>query len=150
MEVILKQDVENLGLMFDIVSVKPGFARNFLIPNQLVELATKKAKENREVVLTQRAADESLIIKEATSKIDALKNISLKIEAQVGNKSEKLFGSITNSDVSEQLIKNGISIDKKYIKIPGTTIKNTGKYIAKIRLHREVETDFEFEIVAKA
>ncbi len=148
MDVILKKDIENLGLIYDIVSVKPGYARNFLIPNNLVELATKIAKENRATLLEKRAAEEEIIIKDATSKIEALKGLTIKIEAKVGSGSDKLFGSISNADLSEKLALNSVLIDKKYIKIPGNTIKNTGNFIAKIRLHREVETDFAFEVVA--
>jgi large subunit ribosomal protein L9 len=150
MEVILKQDIENLGLIFDIVSVKPGYARNYLIPNQLVELATKQAKLNREDILTKRAAEEEVFKKEALSKVEALKNLTLKIEAKVGGNGDKLFGSISNADLAEKLELNGVSIDKKYIKIPGNNIKNIGNFIAKIRLHRDVETDFSFEVVALA
>ena len=150
MEVILKQDIENLGLTYDIVSVKPGYARNFLIPNLLVELATKQAKENRLLLLEKRAAEEEVIKKDALIKVEALKNVTIKIEAKVGASGDKLFGSISNADLAEKLQANGISIDKKYIKIPGNTIKNTGNYTAKIRLHREVETDFSFEVTALA
>jgi large subunit ribosomal protein L9 len=148
MEVILKQDIENLGLIYDIVSVKPGYARNYLIPNQLVDLATKQAKEKRQAVLEKLSVDEAIHKSVALEKLEAIKSISIKIQAKVGSGGDKLFGSISNADLSEHFEKNGVSIDKKYIKIPGNTIKNIGNFVAKIRLHREVEFDFSFDVIA--
>lgn len=147
MEVILKQDVENLGLEFDVVSVKPGYARNFLIPKGFALLATPKNKAALEATLKEREAEEAAQVKAANDIVAKLKEVVVSIPAKVGA-GDKLFGSINNSDLAEALAKAGVNIDKKYIKIPGNTIKRLGKYTAKIRLHRTVEYDYSFDVVS--
>lgn len=147
MEVILKQDVENLGLEFDVVSVKPGYARNFLIPKGFALLATPKNKAALEATLKEREAEEAAQVKAANDIVAKLKEVVVSIPAKVGA-GDKLFGSINNSDLSEALAKAGVNVDKKYIKIPGNTIKRLGKYTAKIRLHRTVEYDYSFDVVS--
>ncbi|MCB9202884.1 MAG: 50S ribosomal protein L9 [Flavobacteriales bacterium] len=148
MEIILTQDVENLGLEFDIVNVKPGYARNFLIPQGSAKLATPQEKENLNKILKEREAEEKALIDNANQVVAKLKEIAISIKAKVGS-GDKLFGSINNQNLSEELAKQGIEIEKKYIKIPGNTIKRIGKAVAKIRLHRTVEHDYEFEVVAQ-
>lgn len=147
MEVILKQDVENLGLEFDVVSVKPGYARNFLIPKGFALLATPKNKAALEATLKEREAEEAAQVKAADDIVAKLKEVVVSIPAKVGA-GDKLFGSINNSDLAEALAKAGVNVDKKYIKIPGNTIKRLGKYTAKIRLHRTVEYDYSFDVVS--
>lgn len=147
MEVILKQDVENLGLEFDVVSVKPGYARNFLIPQGFALLATPKNKAALEATLKEREAEEAAQVKAANDIVAKLKEVVVSIPAKVGA-GDKLFGSINNSDLAEALAKAGVNLDKKYIKIPGNTIKRLGKYTAKIRLHRTVEYDYSFDVVS--
>jgi large subunit ribosomal protein L9 len=147
MEIILTKDVENLGLQFDLVNVKPGYARNFLIPQGLALLATPKAKANLEQTLATRAAEEATLVAKANEIVSKLKDIKLVLEAKAGA-GDKLFGSINNQDVAQELAKQGVDVDKKYIKIPGNTIKRLGKSTAKIRLHRTVEYDYEFDVVA--
>lgn len=147
MEVILKQDVENLGLEFDVVSVKPGYARNFLIPKGFALLATPKNKAALEATLKEREAEEAAQVKAAKDIVAKLKEVVVSIPAKVGA-GDKLFGSINNSDLAEALAKAGVNVDKKYIKIPGNTIKRLGKYTAKIRLHRTVEYDYSFDVVS--
>lgn len=147
MEVILKQDVENLGLEFDVVSVKPGYARNFLIPQGFALLATPKNKAALEATLKEREAEEAAQVKAANDIVAKLKEVVVSIPAKVGA-GDKLFGSINNSDLAEALAKAGVNVDKKYIKIPGNTIKRLGKYTAKIRLHRTVEYDYSFDVVS--
>lgn len=149
MQIILKKDVENLGLEFDTVEVKPGYARNFLIPQGYALLATPKNKANLAATLEARKEEEATLVAKANDVISKLKNIDLTIEAKVGT-GDKLFGSINNANISEELSKKGVNIDKKYIKIPGNNIKRTGKFSAKIRLHREVEYDYEFNVVSDA
>lgn len=147
MEIILKQDVVNLGLKDDIVTVKNGYARNFLIPQKLAVLATPSAKKVLAENLRQRAHKEEKIIadaKETQAKLEALK-LTLRVKS---GEQGKLFGSISSADLTEEFVKNGIAVDKKYIRIPGTTIKKLGSYTAKVRLHREVEFEFNFEVVA--
>ena len=149
MEIILKKDVENLGLEFDTVKVKPGYARNFLIPQGYALLATPKNKAALEATLEARKEEEAKLIAAATAVVEQLKKTSLTIATKVGA-GDKLFGSINNANLSEELAKAGVTVDRKYIKIPGNTIKRTGKFAALIRLHRNVEYNFEFDIVSDA
>lgn len=146
MDVILKKDVENLGFEYEIVSVKPGYARNFLIPQGKAVIATAKQREELNKTLEARKAEETKLIAEAKEMSAKLENLEIKIEAKVGTGS-KLFGSVSNADLAEALNKAGVEIEKKHIKIVGNTIKRLGKNMAKIRFHREVEVEFEFEVV---
>ncbi len=149
MEVILKQDVENLGFRDDVVSVKNGYGRNFLIPKGFAQLATASAKKVLAENLKQRAYKETKVIEDAQKKANALGELAIKITAKVGSR-DKLFGSIGNTDLSEAIDKAGFEIDKKFITIPGRLIKRTGSYTAQIRLHRTVVMDFPFDIIAEA
>lgn len=149
MQIILKKDVENLGLEFDTIDVKPGYARNYLLPQGLALLATPKNKAALEATLEERKEIEAQLIAEAQAVVEQLKNTKVTIATKVGA-GDKLFGSINNANLSEELSKAGVQIDKKYIKIPGNTVKRTGKVTANIRLHRNVEHDFEFEIISDA
>lgn len=149
MEIILKKDVENLGLEFDTVSVKPGYARNFLLPQGIAVLATPKNRATLEATLEARKEEEAKLVANANAKVEQLKKTPLTISAKVGS-GDKLFGSINNATISEELAKAGVDIDRKYIKIPGNNIKRTGKFEATIRLHRNVEYNYEFDIVSDA
>lgn len=145
MEVILKQDVANLGFKDDIVDVKPGYGRNFLIPQGLATMATLSAKKVLAENLKQRAFKEQKLVNDAKQIAESLKDLELKITVKAGG--EKLFGSVTNIDVVEALAKAGHSIDRKFI--ASGTIKRTGKYNASIRLHREVIVDLPYEVIAE-
>ena len=147
MELILKQDVENLGFKDDIVTVKNGYGRNFLIPTGGAILATSSAKKVLAENLKQRAYKEAKVVGEAREVEIALKALEIKISAKTGVGS-KLFGSVNNADVVEALAKEGQKIEKKFVTVIGGTVKRTGKYNAVIRLHREVSVDLEFEVVA--
>lgn len=147
MELILKQDVENLGFKDDVVTVKNGYGRNFLIPQKQAILATSSAKKILAENLKQRAFKEKKIVDDASKIAEALKALEIKIAAKVGT-GDKLFGSVNNINVAEALQKEGQSIDRKFITV--TTIKRTGKYNAVIRLHREVSVDLAFEVIAQA
>ena len=149
MEIILKKDVENLGLEFDTVNVKPGYARNYLLPQGLALLATPKNKANLEATLEARKEEEAKLIADANAIVEQLKKTNITIATKVGA-GDKLFGSINNANLSEELASKGVNVDKKYIKIPGNTIKRTGKFAAQIRLHRNVEHTYEFDIVSDA
>ncbi len=148
MEIILKKDVEHLGYSDDLVEVKPGYGRNFLIPNGLGVMATPGAKKMLAETLRQRAHKEAKVIEDANKTAAAIKEVGMKIIAKVG-KGNKLFGSINNSNLAEEFAKLGHHIDRKFIKIQGETIKATGPYRATVRLHREVLVDFEFEVVGE-
>lgn len=149
MELILKQDVENLGFKDDIVSVKNGYGRNFLIPNGKAILATISAKKVLAENLKQRAYKEKKIIEEATVIAEALKGLEIKIASKVGT-GDKLFGSVNNIDLVEALKKEGQDIEKKFVTVIGGSVKRLGKYDAVVRLHREVTVDLPFEVVAEA
>ena len=148
MELILKKDVANLGFQDDIVMVKNGYGRNFLIPQGYAVLATDSAKKQLAETLKQRSHKEENIIKEANKTADAIKALEIKIAAKVGT-GDKLFGSVSNIEVAEAIAKEGIELDKRYISIAGGLIKRTGKYNASIRLHREVIAELPFEVIAE-
>ena len=145
MEIILTQDVTRLGFKDDIVSVKPGYARNFLIPQKLAILATPSAKKVLAENLKQRAFKEQKIVDDAKKVAEALKAVEIKITAKAGG--EKLFGSVTNIDIAEALTKAGHEIDRKFI--TSGTVKRTGKYTATVRLHRDVIVELPYEIIAE-
>ncbi|MDK7674761.1 50S ribosomal protein L9 [Weeksella virosa] len=149
MNVILKQDVEGLGFEFEVVSVKPGYARNFLIPRGLAIVAIPKNVEELNKVLEARKAEEDKLVAAAKEKVAKLDSLEVKIEAKVGS-GDKLFGSVNNGDLAAALQAKGVEIEKKNIRIPGNTIKRLGKSVAKIRFHRDVEVDFEFDVVPDA
>src|SRR5690606_2304556 len=149
MELLLKEDVQDLGFRDDIVSVKSGYGRNFLIPQGLAALATPSAKKVLAENLRQRAHKEKKVIGEATVTADAIKQLEIRIPAKSGA-GDKLFGSVTNIDLAAALDKEGQQIDRKFINIKGGAIKRLGPYEATIRLHREVVFDFPFEVVAEA
>ncbi|MGB3590577.1 MAG: 50S ribosomal protein L9, partial [Nonlabens sp.] len=129
MELILKKDVEHLGFADDLVTVKPGYGRNFLIPQGLAVMATTSAKKQRTETLKQRQHKEANNIKAAQQQADKMTALDLKISAKTGE-GDKLFGSVTTADVSDALAKEGIEVDKKYITVAGGNIKRLGQYDA--------------------
>ncbi len=145
MELILKQDVQNLGFKDDVVTVKAGYGRNYLIPQGFAQMATPTAKKVLAENLKQRAFKEQKIVNDAKTIAEALKALEIKITAKAGG--DKLFGSVTNADIAEAVEKAGQSIDKKYI--TSGIVKRTGKYTASVRLHREVIVELPYEIVAE-
>ena len=145
MELILKQDVQNLGFKDDLVNVKNGYGRNFLIPQGFASLATPSAKKVLAENLKQRAHKEAKVVNDAKALGEALKAIEIKITAKAGG--EKLFGSVTNIDIAAALEKGGQSIERKFI--TSGVVKRTGKYTASVRLHRDVVVELPYEIVAE-
>jgi large subunit ribosomal protein L9 len=148
MELILKQDVEHLGFKDDVVNVKNGYGRNFLIPRGMAAMATPSAKKVLAENLKQRAHKEKKIVDAATKMANAIKELEIKIAAKTGA-GDKLFGSVTNGDLADALLAAGHEVDKKFISIQGGTVKRTGPYNAQIRLHRAVVVDMTFEVVAE-
>ncbi len=149
MQVILKKDVDNLGFTDDLVTVKNGFGRNFLIPQGHAVLATPSAKKVLAETLKQRAFKEKKVIEDAKAEAEKLNGLEIKISAKTGE-GDRLFGSINNINLAEAFEKAGVSIDKKFITIAGGTIKRTGTYDATIRFHRDVVSNFAFDVVAEA
>tara|TARA_B110000091_G_scaffold165968_1_gene177379 strand:+ start:75 stop:521 length:447 start_codon:yes stop_codon:yes gene_type:complete len=146
MELILKQDVENLGFKDDVVTVKNGYGRNFLIPTAKAVLATSSAKKVLAENLKQRAFKEAKLIEDANKIAETVKGYEIKIASKVGS-GDKLFGSVNNIDLAAALAKAGTELDKKFIKVVGGSVKRLGKYEAAVRLHRAVVADITFEVV---
>ena len=145
MELILKEDVENLGFKDDVVKVKNGYGRNFLIPKGLAMLATESNKKVLAEKIKQSQNKQKKAIEEAQKIVKKLEKLDLKIAAKA-LEGDKLFGSITSADISKELAENKLEIEKKYIQL-SSNIKKTGNYSAKIRLHREVNFELSFEVV---
>ncbi|AWG26611.1 50S ribosomal protein L9 [Flavobacterium kingsejongi] len=145
MELILRQDVQNLGFKDDVVTVKNGYGRNFLIPQGVAHLATPSAKKVLAENLKQRAFKEAKIVEDAKKLAEKIKAIEIKISAKAGG--EKLFGSVTNADIAEALEKAGQPIDRKFI--TSGIVKRVGKYTANVRLHRDVIVELSYEIIAE-
>ena len=145
MELILKEDVENLGFKDDLVSVKNGYGRNFLIPQGKAVLATSSAKKVLAEKIKQSQNKQKEAISEAQKVVKKLEKLELKISAK-SLESDKLFGSVTSAEIAKELSSNGFEIEKKCIQL-SSNIKKTGAYTAKIRLHREVYFDLNFEVI---
>ena len=148
MEIILKQDIQKLGFKDDIITVKDGYARNFLIPKGMAVNATADAKKVHAEILKQRAHKEEKIKEEAQVIADKLKDVTLSIGAKASSKG-KIFGSINTIQIAESLKEKGFEIDRKVISIKDDLIKEVGKYTASVRLHKEVQIEVPFEIVAE-
>ncbi len=145
MELILKEDVENLGFKDDLVVVKNGYGRNFLIPQGKAVLATSSAKKVLAEKIKQSQNKQKEAISEAQKVVKKLEKLELKISAK-SLESDKLFGSVTSAEIAKELSSNGFEIEKKCIQL-SSNIKKTGAYTAKIRLHREVYFDLDFEVI---
>ena len=146
MKLILKEDVQNLGFKDDVVDVKNGYGRNYLIPKGKAVIATTSAVKILQENLRQRAFKEKSIVDQASKKAEKIKALKIKLSSKVGSE-DKLFGSVTNSDLADAIGKKIPDIEKKHITLPGRTIKRLGKYVAKIRIHRDVSFEFPFEVV---
>ncbi len=149
MEIILKEDIPTLGFKDDIVTVKPGYARNYLIPKGLAILAVSSEKKKLAETIKQRAFKEEKLIKEAQSLADKLKDVLVKVGAKAGT-SGKIFGSVNALQIADA-IKNqyDIEIDRKKIIVDGESVKEVGTYKAKINLHKEVQFEIGFEVIAE-
>lgn len=148
MEIILKEDIQSLGHKDDIITVKDGYARNYLIPKGLAVNATASAKKMHAEILRQRAHKEAKLIEEAQKAAKKLEGVSLTIGAKTSTKG-KIFGSVNTIQISEALTEKGFEIDRKNITIKEDLIKEVGSYTAKVKLHKEVYVDIPFDIVAE-
>ena len=148
MQLILKEDIENLGFKDDVVTVKNGYGRNYLIPNGKAVLATKSELKVLNENLKQKAFKEKKNIDDAKVLADKISKLKIKISSKIGS-GDKLFGSVTNGHLAESISLNGIELDKKQITLPGKNIKRLGNYEASIRIHRQVVIKFPFDIVAE-
>jgi large subunit ribosomal protein L9 len=148
MELILKKNVDKLGYKDDVVSVKPGYGRNFLIPQGYASLATTSAKKAHEDMLKQRAHKESKIKEEATALAAKLDGLVVKVGAKVGENG-KIFGSVNTIQLADALKAQGFDIDRKSLKIKDEPIKNAGSYQAEVNLHKEVKQTITFEVIGE-
>ena len=146
MDLILKQDVENLGVKDDMVTVKNGYGRNYLIPKGLAVLATDSLKKMHAETQKQRAHKEEKIKAEATALAEKLLKKTLKIGAKVGENG-KIFGSVNNIQVVDAIKAMGLEVDRKDVKLKEDVIKQVGKYEAEVKLHRDVVETITFEVV---
>ena len=146
MEIILLENIEKLGFKNEIVSVKNGYGRNFLIPAGKAILATESAVKVLNENLRQQEQKDSKLIAELNSTVEALPTLDIKIKAKVAEGGTKLFGSITSAQFTDALAELGHKIDKRFVKL--TTIKELGNYEAEVRLHRSVKVTVPFSVVA--
>ena len=149
MEIILTQDVKNLGYKNDIVNVKPGYARNFLIPQGMAILATESARKVLAENMRQQAYKQEKIKKEAQELATVLEGLSLRIPAKAAS-TGKIYGSVNNVQIANAIKEaKGIDIDRKHILVDDDTIKEVGNYKAKVRLHKDVTVEISFEVFAE-
>ena len=147
MQVILKQDVKNLGEKDDIVTVKPGFGRNYLIPQGQAILATESAKKVLAENIKQAQFKQEKIKMDADAIAAKLEGVSLSIGAKAGE-SGKIFGAVNTIQVSDALKKLGFEVDRRRITFE-TDVKFVGDYIANLNLHKEVKVQVPFTVVAE-
>lgn len=147
MELILKQDIKNLGEKDDVVNVKPGFGRNYLIPKGYATLATESAKKVLAENLKQAAFKQDKIKKDADAIASKLEGVKLSIGAKAGE-SGKIFGSVNTIQIADALKKEGFDVDRRRITFE-TEPKFVGEYIANLNLHKEVKVKVPFEVVAE-
>ena len=148
MDIILKQDIPNLGHKDDIITVKDGYARNFLIPKGMAMNATASVKRMHQEILKQRSHKEEQIRLEAEGIAEKMKDIKLTIGAKTSTKG-KIFGSVNTIQLAEALKEEGFEIDRKDITIKEELIKEVGSYTATVKLHKEVQVEIPFEIFAE-
>src|ERR1035437_787098 len=147
MEIILKEDVSNLGYKGDIVKVKNGYGRNFLIPTKKAIVATESAKKMLAEDLKQRAHKLDRIKNEAVELADKLKDIVLNVGAKTST-TGKIFGAVGPIQIADAFEKAGFIVDRKVI-ILKDPIKEVGSYHATLKLHKEVTVEVAFEVVAE-
>lgn len=149
MEIILTQDIKNLGYKNDIVNVKPGYARNYLIPQGMAILATESSRKVLAENMRQQAYKQEKIKKEAQDLAAVLEGLSLRIPAKAAS-TGKIYGSVNNVQIANAIKEaKGVEIDRKHILVDDDTIKEVGNYKAKVRLHKDVTVEISFEVFAE-
>ena len=147
MDIILKQDVENLGNKHDIVTVKAGYARNFLIPQGMAVAATPSARKVVAEVIRQQAHKEAKVMEQAKGLAEALSNLTVKIGAKAGE-SGKIFGSVNTIQIAEAIQAAGYDIERKQIALAEDAVKELGSYEATVKLYRDIKATVKFDVVA--
>lgn len=148
MDVILKDDVANLGHKNEVVKVKPGYGRNYLLPQGLGVLATPSAMKVHEENMRQRAHKEEKIKNNALEMAKKMEGLALTVGAKTST-TGKIFGSVNTIQIAEALQKAGYEVERKNISIKEDQVKEIGKYVATVKLHREVKVEVNFEVVAE-
>lgn len=148
MKLILKQDVQGLGYKDDVVEVKDGYGRNYLIPQGIAVIASPSALKVLAENQRQRAHKLAKIKADAEALAEALKEVKLTIATKVSS-SGTIFGSVNAIQIAEELAKLGHSIDRKIIEL-AQPVKEVGNYTAVINLHKEVKAEIPFEVIAEA
>lgn len=149
MEVILKENVENLGDKHDLVKVKAGYARNFLIPRGYAMAANEGNRKMRDEILRQREHKEAKAREEASKALETLQKGPIRVGAKVGDQ-DKIFGSVNTIQLAEAIKKaTGFEPERKNIEIKDAPIKTTGTYKADVKLHKDVQETIEFEVVGE-
>ena len=148
MELILKQDIPNIGNKDELVTVKNGYGRNYLIPKGFAILATESLKKVNAENVRQKTGKEEKIKNEALEQVKNLENITLTIGAKTSSKG-KIFGSITTIQIANAIKEKGFEIDRKCITISQESIKEVGEYTANITLHKDVKIEIPFEVVTE-
>jgi len=146
MKVILKENIEKLGFKDEIVDVKNGFARNFLIPKNKAVIATENAIKVLNENLRQQESRLNEEIENANKTAEGLSKLSIVIKSKLQEDDKKLFGSISSKQLVDEIGKHGIEIDRKFVKL--NSIKEIGSYAAEIRVHRKVNCSLEFKVVS--
>ena len=147
MQIILKEDIHNLGKGGELVTVKPGYGRNYLIPQGKAVIATARSVAQLEHEKKLIAARNSKLLKDAQSIADRLAQIEITVERKVGSE-DKLFGSVTTRDIEEALAVKGVKVDKKHVHL-AEPIKSLGIYTVEIKLSPEVTGKVKLWVVAK-
>jgi large subunit ribosomal protein L9 len=146
MDVLLKKNVDNLGDKDDLVTVKPGYGRNYLIPQGYAILATESVKKMHAETLKQRSHKAAKLKEEAEGVAAKLAKATIEVGAKVGENG-KIFGSISNVQLAEALEKAGYNVERKRIKLLGEAIKTTGTYQAEVSVHKEIKLTIDFKVV---
>lgn len=149
MEIILKKDVTNLGYAHDLVTVKDGYARNYLIPMGFAMMATVANKKMNAENLKQKSFKEQKTRKEAELVAKSLENVNLKIGAKAAP-TGKIYGSVNAIQIAEALQEQfKMDIDRKKIHVDGDSIKETGNYTAVVNLYKDIQVPITFEVIAE-
>ena len=149
MKVILKQDVNKLGYANEIVKVKNGYARNFLIPQGFAIMLTPSSEKEHTELVRQKSFKEEKIRKDAETLVKALENITVKVGAKAGT-SGKIFGSVNAMQIADAIKSQfNYDIDRKKIMVDGESVKELGTYSAKINIYKDIKVDIKFEVFAE-
>jgi large subunit ribosomal protein L9 len=148
MEIILKQDINKLGNKDDVVTVKDGYARNYLIPQGFAMAATASAKKILAENIRQRAHKEAKIKAEAEKTASKMSGLKLNVGAKTSS-TGKIFGSVNTIQIAEELQKKGFNIDRKNIVMQEDQIKEVGSYKATVKLHKDVYVEVDFNVISE-